>query len=361
MNRRPAAAAVGLVVINAAVAIAIVLFGGFGELQARILGTSVTVTCSTFAVLINASGVGTRIGDVARRVGLVLSLLAGGLIVALIWDGDWQWNVMQWVLSVVTVAVGASVIGVTDTISAGERDRLLADVAAGLGWVLTGVVVGFIWIEPDSTAPLRLFTAGVVAYAALVLILLVRARASGRGADTSPPPGQGLVAAVREAAGRRGLKLAVAESMTAGAVMAALGGESGASGFLRGGVVAYDIDAKVSLLGVDRDEAEAVDCVSEQVAVRMAQGVRERFDADLGLSVTGWAEPDASHLVPYPRAAVAVASSDHFGCEWIVGPGESREAMIRHVVEEALRFVLASIDDDPGTFDPGPGTGHASP
>ena len=67
--------------------------------------------------------------------------------------------------------------------------------------------------------------------------------------------------------------LAVAESLTCGHLQARIGSESGASGFFAGGVTAYTLEQKVTLLAVDRAVAEAVDCVSDQVARQMAFGV----------------------------------------------------------------------------------------
>ncbi len=355
MPRRPARVAVALVLLNAAIAISIVLFGGFGQLQARILGTSATVTCSAFAVLVNATGSGSRLGDVARRVGLALSPLAGGLVVAMIWTGEWSWGLMQWVLSLLTLAIGATVVGVADTISARPQDRQLVQATGALGSALTLVVVSFIWIEPDSSAPLRLFTTGVVAYAALILILLVRSRSGEASPSASDRAGDGVALAVHpvhQLARRRGVTIAVAESLTAGAVAAALGRESGASGFLRGGVVAYDIDAKVNVLGVDRSEAEATECVSETVAREMASGVRQLFGSDYGIAATGWAEPTPGKTVADPRAAIAVSWRDGERSQWVRRPGESRGQMIDRVVMEVLQLLVDVMGDETGTFGP---------
>jgi hypothetical protein len=67
--------------------------------------------------------------------------------------------------------------------------------------------------------------------------------------------------------------LAVAESLTCGHLQARIGSESGASAFFAGGVTAYTLEQKVGLLAVDRAVAEAVDCVSDEVARQMAFGV----------------------------------------------------------------------------------------
>jgi len=51
------------------------------------------------------------------------------------------------------------------------------------------------------------------------------------------------------------IRLAVAESLTGGLLQSKMVALEGSSGFFSGGLTAYIIDMKVSLLGVDRAEA----------------------------------------------------------------------------------------------------------
>lgn len=85
----------------------------------------------------------------------------------------------------------------------------------------------------------------------------------------------------------RGLRVAVAESLTGGMLAARLVRVPGASRWFQGGVVSYATEVKRSLLGV---EAERV--VSEEAAREMALGVAQRLGADLALATTGVAGPD---------------------------------------------------------------------
>ena len=55
--------------------------------------------------------------------------------------------------------------------------------------------------------------------------------------------------------------------------------------------MSYANEAKTELLGVPRALIEAHGAVSPEVAAAMAEGVRKRFGADLGLSTTGVAGP----------------------------------------------------------------------
>lgn len=88
-----------------------------------------------------------------------------------------------------------------------------------------------------------------------------------------------------------GVTLATAESCTGGMVGARLTELPGASDVYVGGVVAYSNAVKVAQLGVPERVLEAHGAVSAETAAAMAEGVRERLDADVGASVTGVAGP----------------------------------------------------------------------
>jgi nicotinamide-nucleotide amidase len=87
------------------------------------------------------------------------------------------------------------------------------------------------------------------------------------------------------------LKLAVAESCTGGMLGERITSVPGSSDVFLGGVIAYHNDVKKTLLGVRSEDLERYGAVSEEVALQMAAGVRERTGADVGVSVTGIAGP----------------------------------------------------------------------
>lgn len=89
----------------------------------------------------------------------------------------------------------------------------------------------------------------------------------------------------------RGRRMALAESSTGGTLAARLTDLPGASDYLAGAVVAYSNQSKVELLGVDPALIESHGAVSPEVAEAMAAGALERFDADVGCSITGVAGP----------------------------------------------------------------------
>ena len=97
---------------------------------------------------------------------------------------------------------------------------------------------------------------------------------------------------VIEANRRAGLRIAVAESCTAGLVSAALTEIPGSSDVFEAGIVTYSNEAKLELLGVSLDVLETFGAVSVAVAWGMAQGTLSRTRADTAVAITGIAGPD---------------------------------------------------------------------
>ena len=89
-----------------------------------------------------------------------------------------------------------------------------------------------------------------------------------------------------------GRTIAVAESCTGGLLAARLTDRPGASAYFAGGVVPYSNQAKVSLVGVDPALIAEFGAVSTEVAEALADGALARFDADVGIGLTGIAGPD---------------------------------------------------------------------
>ncbi len=123
---------------------------------------------------------------------------------------------------------------------------------------------------------------------------------------------------------RRGLTLAVAESVTGGLVAGRLTGVPGASDVFRGGVVSYATDVKQALLGVGDGPV-----VSGSAARQMAHGVRELLGSDVGLALTGVAGPAEQDGRP--------AGTLYVG---LVGPGfdEVRELRLPGLREQMRQF-----------------------
>jgi nicotinamide-nucleotide amidase len=85
--------------------------------------------------------------------------------------------------------------------------------------------------------------------------------------------------------------IAVAESCTGGLIAERLTSIPGSSSYFLGGVVSYSNDLKAAWVDVPAELIQAKGAVSDEVAAAMAEGVRRRSGATLGLAVTGIAGP----------------------------------------------------------------------
>ncbi len=122
--------------------------------------------------------------------------------------------------------------------------------------------------------------------------------------EASAEPAARLVGLLAE----HGWTVAVAESLTGGMVAASIVDVPGASRVLRGGVVAYATDLKSVLLGVDDALLAERGPVDPDVAAQMAEGVRRRLVADVGLATTGVAGPADQDGHPPGEVHVAVVT-----------------------------------------------------
>jgi nicotinamide-nucleotide amidase len=86
--------------------------------------------------------------------------------------------------------------------------------------------------------------------------------------------------------------IALAESCTGGLVAAALTEHPGSSDVFAASIVSYSNASKIAYLGVGNDILETFGAVSIATAWAMAQGMLNRSDADIAVSITGVAGPD---------------------------------------------------------------------
>lgn len=146
---------------------------------------------------------------------------------------------------------------------------------------------------------------------------------------------------------RRGLRIAVAESLTGGLVVGELTRIPGASLAVSGGVVAYDTEVKARVLGVDSRLLAAEGAVHPEVARQMAQGVRDALavggrPADLGLATTGVAGPDPQDGQPVGTVYIGIADARGADAVALALDGDRdaiRGATVRAAVDAALARV----------------------
>src|SRR5208337_2595043 len=136
-----------------------------------------------------------------------------------------------------------------------------------------------------------------------------------------------------------GLKLAVAESCTGGMVAERITSVAGSSRYFLGGAVVYSNDLKTLFADIPPLMLEAHGAVSKEVALALAENIREICNADIGVGVTGVAGPGGG-TEEKPVGLVWVAVTDGQKQEVVQRrfPGD-RERVRRWASQQALDLV----------------------
>jgi len=160
----------------------------------------------------------------------------------------------------------------------------------------------------------------------------------GTGADT-------LELVTARMLGAKNLSIALAESCTGGLVTTRLTDIAGSSAYLKGSVICYSNEIKVSLVDVPETVLAAHGAVSSQTAECMASGVRKRCATDIGMGITGIAGPTgATPKKPIGLVYIAIdgplgthCSQHHFSGERI----RIKRLASQAALEQLRRYVMS--------------------
>lgn len=146
---------------------------------------------------------------------------------------------------------------------------------------------------------------------------------------------QAIAKSVIKSLTKKGVTLSVAESVTAGGLAHELTKIPGASKVFLGGLIAYNDEVKISELKISKAELKNHTAVSEEIAIAMAQGVREKFKTDYAISTTGVAGPGQAYGQKAGTAWVGVASKKESFAVALALSGD-RESIRHAIITSAL-------------------------
>jgi nicotinamide-nucleotide amidase len=171
-------------------------------------------------------------------------------------------------------------------------------------------------------------------------------RAEGFMADgAAGPDARELAVEILSLLTETGQTVAAAESLTGGLVAAALTDVPGSSKAFRGGVVAYATELKAHILGVDSRMLDRHGPVYAPVAAAMAEGVRLRLGATIGVATTGVAGPDPADGFPPGTVHIAVSLADDTVVRTMALNG-NRDEVRRLAVERVLGLLLGRLREE---------------
>ncbi len=118
---------------------------------------------------------------------------------------------------------------------------------------------------------------------------------------------------------------------------------AGASKYFKGGVVTYDTQAKIDVLGVSKQDIENHSVVSKEVVAAMASNVKVIMKTDYAIATTGNAGPlKGDSDVEIGTVFVAIATPSEIIVEEF-NFGQPREKVIDRAVIKSLELMYKEI------------------
>ncbi len=137
--------------------------------------------------------------------------------------------------------------------------------------------------------------------------------------------------------------LSLAESCTGGLIASRFTANPGASSYFVGGMVTYATQSKEALLGIDMTFITKYGVVSEAVAKEMADKVKQKFNSEYSISVTGVAGPTKGDSKQEVGTVFIGVSSPEETKVHKFNFGNHREKTTRKAVNKALELLLKDL------------------
>lgn len=137
--------------------------------------------------------------------------------------------------------------------------------------------------------------------------------------------------------------LSTAESVTGGMIADRIVGVAGVSSVFSGGTVTYSNESKTALLGVSEETVAKHGAVSEECAIEMAKGAREKFQSDVAVSTTGIAGPTGgTEKKPLGTVWFALFDGENLRTWKRVYAGERNEIRA-YAAEDAMESIINHV------------------
>lgn len=139
------------------------------------------------------------------------------------------------------------------------------------------------------------------------------------------------------------MTLSTAESFTGGSIAERVTSVPGASTYFKGSMVCYATEAKVNLLGVPQELIDQYSVVSEEVAIAMANGAKNKFGTDFAIATTGNAGPtkgDSDAEVGTVYIGIGTPKGT-FAHKFVMG--KHRDRVVKKSVNKAFELLYKEI------------------
>ena len=141
----------------------------------------------------------------------------------------------------------------------------------------------------------------------------------------------------------RNISIAVAESCTTGLVASNITSISGSSKYFRGGIIAYQNEIKIKILGISKDLIAEKTEVSAEVTEKMAYNTLLHFDVDFSIATSGYSGPSGGTSInPVGTVFIAVANHSNTVVKRYSFTGD-RQRITKQATKEAILLLLSEI------------------
>lgn len=143
----------------------------------------------------------------------------------------------------------------------------------------------------------------------------------------------------------KNLTISFAESITGGLLAASITDVAGSSKILSSSYVTYSNDSKIKNLGVKKETLDKYGAISEQTALEMARGLKNKTNSSVCVSTTGEAGPEPSETDIGNVYICIYFSEDNYQLKHFYFPG-NRERVRNRTVSQVLSNLLYLINKE---------------
>ena len=143
----------------------------------------------------------------------------------------------------------------------------------------------------------------------------------------------------------KNLTISFAESITGGLLAASITDVAGSSKILSSSYVTYSNDSKIKNLGVRKETLDKYGAISEQTALEMACGLKNKTNSSVCVSTTGEAGPEPSETDIGNVFICIYFSEDNYQLKHFYFPG-NRERVRNRTVSQVLSNLLYLINKE---------------
>jgi len=141
----------------------------------------------------------------------------------------------------------------------------------------------------------------------------------------------------------KNISISVAESCTSGLIASKITSFSGSSAYFKGGIIAYQNEIKVNILGVSQSLIDEKTSVSSEVVEQMALNVKSEFNSVFSVATSGYAGPlGGTEKTPVGTVFIAIATQSEVISSKFYFSG-IRESVVNQAADKSLIMLIEKI------------------